>query len=503
MKLKNISLKWNLFFIILGFAAIIVLTFVIFQIALLDRFYSSNKIDRTTEIINEISDLAKGVSIDEFTNDGTILSEYINEINLSDETAVYLFSEPTDNITNTNCYRSYVGSSYNKLNPKFIYELWSKAKNTSFNKFYALLAVNPNPMFDGAQILDIKTSKKILIRDLADQNDSIMCCSFIKLNDGNNYLLILDCKIAPVDAAVSTMKMQLAYIAAIVVVLSVIIAIIISKYVSKPITRMSETAKQMAKGDYDVVFEGEGYLEINQLNETLNNTASELKKTETLRRELMANVSHDLRTPLTMITGYAEMMRDLPGENNSNNLQIIIDEVSRLNLLVNDMLDLSKLTSKTIELNPIEYSLTQSLIEIVDRYKKFREENGFEFELIYHEDVKIIADKVKIDQVIYNYINNAINYSKDSKLIKIIQLIEDDNVIIKVQDFGVGINEDDLMYIWERYYRIDKGHKRSSQGSGLGLSIVKSILEYHNFEYGVDSKEGFGSTFWFKIPITK
>ena len=204
----------------------------------------------------------------------------------------------------------------------------------------------------------------------------------------------------------------------------------------------------------------------------------------------MANVSHDLKTPLTMITGYAEMMRDLPGENTKENLQIIIDEVNRLNILVNDMLNLSKFSSKTIELNLTTYSITDKLNEIVDRYNKFQDNNDFVFEFDYNKRVFIRADDTKIEQVIYNFINNAIIYSGESKIISIKQEIVNKDVIIKVTDYGVGIKEEDISYIWDRYYRIDRGHQRSTQGSGLGLSIVKSILEYHS-----------GSTFWFKMPI--
>lgn len=500
MILKKVSLKWNLFFVILGFGTIIVLLFVVFQIALLDDFYSSNKINRTNEIINEISEIANNQSLNDFTDETSELALYIKDITLSDEAAVYLFEEPKNNIDNTNYYKSLIGGSYHRLTPSFIYELWNKAKQTSYDKFYALLAVNPDPKFDGAQILDVTSPKRVLIRDLASQNESIMCCSFIKLNDFKTYLLILDCKITPVDAAVDTMKMQLTYIAIIVVILSVLIAFLVARYISKPISAMSFSAKKMANGDYDVVFEGEGFLEINELNERLNNTVCELKKTDTLRRELMANVSHDLKTPLTMITGYAEMMRDLPGENKPENLQIIIDEVSRLNILVNDMLNLSKFTSKTAQLNLEKYSITDNILEIVERYQKFQENNDFKFIFEYHQNVEIVADENKINQVIYNFLNNAINYSKQSKMIKIIQEVDEQFVTIKVQDFGVGISEEDLKFIWDRYYRIDKSHQRSTQGSGLGLSIVKSILEYHNFTYGVDSVKGQGSIFWFKIP---
>lgn len=506
MRPKHISLKWNLFIAILLFAAIIVFVFVIFQIGLLDKFYRSNKINRTTELINEVTSVVNRQDLNEFLTNSELVSG-LEKISLDEEAAIYLYSEPHLNpygipISDV-IFKTMSGSSYEKLDTFVVNEIWTKAKNTSYDKFYAIMAVNPDPRFDNVQILSVDTSINKLTRALSNQNDSIICCSFVRLNNNRTYLLVLDNKIIPVESAVATLKMQLTYISIIIVVFAIIIAVIVSRYISTPISVMNNTAKQMAKGDYDVVFEGEGYLEINELNATLNNTVQELKKTETLRRELMANVSHDLRTPLTMINGYAEMMRDLPGENNNENLQIIIDEVNRLNILVNDMLDLSKLSSKTIELHPQLYSITDNLIEIVERYQKFKENSDFKFILTYSENVNVVADESKIDQVIYNFINNAINYSDKSSLIEIKQECDSEYVTISVTDYGVGIKEEDLEYIWDRYYRIDKGHKRSVQGSGLGLAIVKGILDYHNFEYGVISKINEGSTFWFKMKIKK
>lgn len=506
MKQKHISLKWNLFIAILLFAAIIVFVFVIFQIGLLDKFYRSNKINRTTELINEVTTLVNRKDVDEFTTE-TSLARDLEKISVDEEAAIYLYSEPVNNEydipVSDVIFKTISGSSYQKLDTFVVNEIWLKAKNTSYDKFYAIMTVNPDPRFDNVQILSVDTSINKLTRAMTNQNESIICCSFVRLNNNRTYLLILDNKIIPVESAVATLKMQLTYISIIIVIFAIVIAIIVSRYIASPISKMNNTAKQMAKGDYDVVFEGEGYLEINELNETLNNTVQELKKTETLRRELMANVSHDLRTPLTMINGYAEMMRDLPGENNNENLQIIIDEVNRLNILVNDMMDLSKLSSKTIELHPQLYSITDSLIEIVDRYQKFKEHSDFKFDLTYDKNVNVIADESKIDQVIYNFINNAINYSGKANLIEIKQECNNDYVTISITDHGLGIKEEELEYIWDRYYRIDKGHKRSIQGSGLGLAIVKSILDYHNFEYGVISKLNEGSTFWFKMKIKK
>ena len=218
------------------------------------------------------------------------------------------------------------------------------------------------------------------------------------------------------------------YITLIVIVLATMIAILLSKYISKPISKLNSTAKLMAAGNYDVVFEGNGYLEVNELNKTLNNTVSELKKTETLRRELMANVSHDLRTPLTMIMGYAEMMRDIPGENSPENLKIIIDEVDRLNVLVNDMLDLSKLSANTAVMHPQIFCVTDNLIEIVDRIQKFNENQGTNIKLQYDQNVEVCADESKIEQVICNFIYNAINYSSPSSLIRVVQEVNGDFV---------------------------------------------------------------------------
>ena len=225
------------------------------------------------------------------------------------------------------------------------------------------------------------------------------------------------------------------------------IAILLSKYISKPISKLNSTAKLMAAGNYDVVFEGNGYLEVNELNKTLNNTVSELKKTETLRRELMANVSHDLRTPLTMIMGYAEMMRDIPGENSPENLKIIIDEVDRLNVLVNDMLDLSKLSANTAVMHPQIFCVTDNLIEIVDRIQKFNENQGTNIKLQYDQNVEVCADESKIEQVICNFIYNAINYSSPSSLIRVVQEVNGDVVRISVIDKGIGIKEEDLKMI--------------------------------------------------------
>ena len=182
---------------------------------------------------------------------------------------------------------------------------------------------------------------------------------------------------------------------------------------------------------------------------------------------------------------------------------MIMDEANRLTNLVTSLLDLSKLQSGVQSIEPSLYNLTQSIRDIFLRYSKIREQDGYNIEFYSDKDVFINADEVKINQVIYNLINNAINYAGEDKTVIVLQTVDNNYVTIKVIDHGEGIDQDKIKYIWDRYYKIDKNHKRAVIGTGLGLSIVKSILELHCAQYGVESKIDVGSTFWFKLPYEK
>ena len=263
-------------------------------------------------------------------------------------------------------------------------------------------------------------------------------------------------------------------------------------------TEINNSAKALAEGDYAIRFGEQGAREVRELSRTLNYAAGELSKVEGLRRDLLANVSHDLRTPLTMIKGYSEVMRDLPGENTPENVQIIIDEAQRLTDLVNDLLDLSKLEAGVLPLEKARFNLTESIRQILHRYDKLAD---YRFPFHGEEDVWVEADELKISQVVYNLVNNAITYSGEDKTITLTQQVEQGKVRISVTDTGEGIPQEKLKDIWERYYKVDKEHKRAQMGSGLGLSIVRNILEMHGGQYGVTSQLGKGSIFWFELPL--
>ena len=320
----------------------------------------------------------------------------------------------------------------------------------------------------------------------------------------DGYLLI-NSALVPVGATTDLIKRQLLLITVILIPLAFAISIYLSRRLALPIDRITASAENLAKGDFNTKFDGRGYLETKQLADTLTYAEKELSKVDTMQRDLIANVSHDLRTPLTMLKAYAEMIRDLSGDNpvkRNEHLEIIISETDRLALLVNDMLDLSKLESGKQKLNPSEFGISSKLSEIMDRFRGLSEKNGYKITFTPDEERTVYCDVVKIEQVIYNLINNAINYTGKDKKVFVRQINTEDGVIVEVEDTGDGIEEDKIKLIFDKYYR-SENHKREVVGTGLGLSIVKAVLKMHNYDYGVRSTIGKGSTFWFKISDVK
>lgn len=325
----------------------------------------------------------------------------------------------------------------------------------------------------------------------------------IKLDD--DTVAYINVSLEPTDPAISVIREELVFITIIIYLSSFILAYFISKRISTPILKINNMAKKMSKGDFDTpIVVNENIDEINELSDTLNQTRLELSKINETRRDLLLNVSHDLKTPLTMIQAYAEMARDLnkdDEEKRTENLNVIIDESMRLNELVNNILELSKSEANLDNLKIEEFNLTKEIRVILDRFSYLREKENYNFIFDVEKDYLIKADKTKIDQVIYNLLINAINYTGDDK--KVIISIEEYKkyLRVKITDTGKGIKKEELDKIWDKYYTNEKNHKRNKIGTGLGLSIVKNILIKHKFKYGVTSKVNKGTTFYFDINI--
>ncbi len=295
----------------------------------------------------------------------------------------------------------------------------------------------------------------------------------------------------------------------IIIIITLLITALITSFVfaelfTKPIRKISNAAKQVAAGNYNVTLPSTGHKdEMSMLAEDFNHMTREIARVDNMRKDLLANVSHELKTPLTMIRGYAETIKDLTGNNpekREKQLDIIIDESDRLSDLITNVLDLSQLQAGKIEFTTEKLNLSNLITGLLGRYDIFRD-RGYEFEINITPDIYSKGDYSRLEQVICNLIDNAVNHSETGTPIKI-SLEKKSCAYFSVTNYGNVIEKENINHIWDRYYRIDKSGKRRVTGTGIGLSIVKEILTAHKFEFGVESNEDTGTTFWIEFPLS-
>ncbi len=328
-------------------------------------------------------------------------------------------------------------------------------------------------------------------------------CTNVSLN-GESGVLLVSCSLGIVRDTVSNLQIYMLLVSGVALALAFVIAYSISQKLTRGLKSLSDSAVKLAKGDYTVQFVNVDYKEVAQLSDTLNEMRDEVKKSGDFQREILANVTHDLKTPLTMIKAYASMIKEISGDNpekREKHLQVIIDEADRLTGLVNDVLSVSKVSSNLGNLNPKVFNLTEYLYGIISKFG-YLQQSGYNLMLDIDPDRYTRADEEKIGQVIYNLMGNAVNYTGEDKTVYISLKTSMDGQRIKlsVRDTGKGIPKDELPHIWDRYYRSEENHVRPVKGTGLGLNIVKVILQSHSFDFGVESEESKGSTFWVDFP---
>ena len=499
----RISISWKLFVYLTLFTLFILLVVWIMQIGLLDYFYGQSKqkeLDHADQgIIQAIrenpAELPKTVKdcaadyllcVRVFRVDGGTAHQ-LASAEVSDDCLIHRISDKYL----TFLYNEAVagGGLYTKrISPEILY------------------LTNPDAMAGWADEFPRRDPNDILGRlpeVNLERSTNMVHVRVISGDMGESYIIMLNSELEPLNATVETLKTQFWVIAMILLWSALFLAILISRIMAAPIKKMNRAARLLAKGNYDADFSVGGYREAVELSKSLTHASEQLAGTDRLQKELIANISHDLRTPLTMIIGYSEVMRDLPGENTPENVQVIIDETERLAQLVNDLLDLSKLQAGSRTPKMEVFNLTELVEATMLRYEKLTEKDGYRIEYESDASVDIRADRTMLLQVIYNLINNAINYTGEDKHVRVTQKLNADGtrVRVSVTDNGVGIAPDQIPLIWDRYYKIDKVHRRAMIGTGLGLSIVKQILEAHSTTYGVESKLGEGSTFWFEMRV--
>jgi Signal transduction histidine kinase len=297
-----------------------------------------------------------------------------------------------------------------------------------------------------------------------------------------------------------TIRVQLLLTVGVIVLATAMVGFTMARSISEPIIETNEAARELSSSRYTRPPHSGGYREIAELNDTLVRAAEDLGRVEDLQRELIANISHDLRTPLTMIQGYAEAMRDIPEEATPENMQIIIDETNHLSSMVSEVLDFSRLRTGNLEMDIKPFDLTEQIREIVGRVGGMTAVDGYTVRFEPGEERTVTGDSNRISQVIYNLLGNALTYTGEDKTVNILQKDTGSRVRVEISDSGEGISAEELPYIWDRYYRSRENHRRAVIGSGLGLNICRGILEKHDARYGVRSEEGKGTTFWFELP---
>ena len=494
---RSVPLRYKLSIYFIAFSAAMLVFLWVFQIAFLDTCYT---LIRQAQVQNYASEIMLAIK------SGENVSDAVNSISRENEMSVFVYDSSDEIMTKEYVSEFNNPSGLRDINMHTVYSFYRLAKDSGgkyINKSY--VDVDNVGLYGRDNVTaswdELSDDSDFRMRRINRRIENLIYAEIVKINSDEERFVLVTAMITPVDTVINTIRIQLIFVSVIFILFAIVLAFLVSKRISRPLVEINTTIKQLARRNYNVEFNSRGYLEANELSDTLNLTRDELRKTDNLRQELIANVSHDLRTPLTMITGYGEVMRDVPGENTPENVQVIIDEANRLTTLVNDMLDLSKLQSGAIELETEQFCLTDEINEIFLRYTKLIEQEGYNISFKFDKNVYVNADRIKLGQVIYNFINNAVNHCGEDKTVIVTQKANDKRVRVEVEDHGEGIPEDKLEYIWDRYYKVDKDHKRGVIGTGLGLSIVKNILDLHGARYGVKSKQGSGSVFWFEMDI--
>ncbi len=349
-----------------------------------------------------------------------------------------------------------------------------------------------------------------------------VCCRYyapLQQENGQlGYVIMVTAPLASVSEAADAIRGQLLAISIFLMLAATVVSLLLAFWITRPMKKLSLAANAVANGNLDTVVHITSNDEMGRCGEDFNHMVKQIKASDAMQREMIANVSHDLRTPLTMIRGYAESIQDIFGEDKlerDRQLSIIIDETGHLSRLVTDMMDLSLLQAGKIKLRQAEFSLMTLLSDTLSRFTYLQEKQDFSLQLICElqtGDCICRADDHRIAQVLYNFIANAAAHSPDtrpdgSKAEKSITLKAEPHadgwVRVSVTDKGEGIAKEDIPYIWDRYYKPYRNAGEQRSGTGLGLSIVKATLQAHGFAYGVDSQKDVGSTFWFLLPTVK
>ncbi len=309
-------------------------------------------------------------------------------------------------------------------------------------------------------------------------------------------------KLSDLNGAMVNMYSRIIFAALMAAIVAVVLIYFLAKNILKPLKKVTVATAQLARGNFDVRLDINSEDEIGELSRTFNSVAKDLGKYENTRRSFVANVSHELRSPLTSMQGLVQGILDgtIPKDQCDYYLGVVLEETKRLNYLINDLLDLSQIESGKLDFNIEKVDINELIrICLITFESKISAKNiGVEVD-IKDEKQFVLADENRIKQVMMNLIDNAVKFTPEMGTIKICTSESPASVFVNVNNSGGIIPEEDLPYVFERFYKADKSHTRTQEGTGLGLSIVKKILDGHGQNIWVKSKENEGTTFTFTL----
>lgn len=318
------------------------------------------------------------------------------------------------------------------------------------------------------------------------------------------YVVIHD-SMSDLEASCNSL-LNISYIMLIILfLLSLIILIFFTEMVYSPLKKITYATEQYADGNLHYKFQVDSMDEIGYLAASLSYMASEIARGEDNQKKFVANVSHDFRSPLTSIKGYLEAMIDgtIPPEMHEKYLGIVLNETNRLTKLTNSLLTLNNLNTKGMLLEKTDFDLNQIIRNTAASFEGTCKSKMIAIELVLNGEVLYVnADADKIQQVLYNLIDNAIKFSHHNSVIKIETAEKRNKVLVSIKDSGIGIPKDSLKLIWDRFYKTDLSRGKDKKGTGLGLSITKEIINSHNENINVVSTEGVGTEFIFTLPLS-
>lgn len=486
---------------------------------LLAKVYRDDKINAMEDlyhaIFNEYSTSAELNSVIEIVKD-TLSKENLRVFIWNDNDRLIIDSLPLSNFQDSDKQGGSIEDTFrdNKA-PMFD----DKRKNPRFGRLEGFLLYS-----------DIKED------DIISETDGYVIFSFTSLEQYDeetlclrsvlpgNYKLLIQMPCAPIDEAATMTNRLLLFIGTIMLVAGIIIVAVTSRTIARPVNELSMIAKGMEQLDFSRKYGGKRRDEIGSLGESINSLSAKLEKTinelydknekllsdielksqiDSIRKEFIANASHELKTPLALIMGYAEGLRDNIADSEEARAMytdVICEEADKMDKIIRQMLDLMELDSSDKPLDAREVSLSMIAQEAIDSFELMFKGKEIAVSLRMNDECTIVGDYMRIYQAVCNYISNAINHVDDKNIINISVTKEGNKAKFAVYNSGVNISEDETEKIWERFYKVDKAHSREYGGSGLGLSIVRSVIEQHGGEYGFTNHAD-GVEFYFTLDL--